>query len=109
MNTTTAKIIADNAECVKILTSQGLLNAFNPKPGKDTACTSFEHEGHWCLASYHFGQTNAEENGYVILMLPMSDVTRDEARQFFAETIVEMAGAKLSSVEITEIPSVSQS
>ncbi|MDB6017691.1 MAG: hypothetical protein JWR19_2180 [Pedosphaera sp.] len=109
MSQPTVLMIEDDAQCLRILSEAGLLNALTPRPGKDTACTSFEHGEFRCLACYHYGHTNPADNGYLVVMMPKSIFSEQDAAVFFAGIISEFGQMNQNPIEYSSIAPVTNS
>lgn len=78
-------LIADNAECIKILTEVGLVDKLQPRPPWTRVHTYFEYKGCWCAAAYDKGHEKECDNGFSIIMLPKGLMTADAAYQLLKE------------------------
>lgn len=77
--------IADNAECIKILTELGLVDKLQPQSPWTRAHTYFEYKDCWCAAAYDKGHKEEKDNGFSIIMLPKGLMTAEAAYQLLKE------------------------
>lgn len=77
--------IADNAECIRILTELGLVDKLQPHPPWTRAHTYFEYRDCWCAAAYDKGHADEKDNGFSIIMLPKSLMSAEAAYQLLKE------------------------
>ena len=95
-------VLMSDVECIRILADESLLDKMVPNPPNNICATRFERSGCWCLAIRFTGFSAQSENGFSIYALPQGLVSKDEADQFFLETMLEANGGK----PIQEIPFV---
>lgn len=82
-------IVSDNIEALQLIVDQGILDLLVPKPGTNSAFYSYQTEHHYCLASNHIGHGTERDDGYLVVMIPKSSTTFQDATEFFAYAITE--------------------
>ena len=107
MSVKAATFITDDAECVRILSDEGLLNALQPQPKSRCKAVGFTRDGCSCIGIHYFNFPDAKDNGYQVLMLPTSnEAEQREAAHFFSE-LIEKELAYGDPVDFFKIPPVS--
>lgn len=90
-------MISDDVEVIRILTDQGVLDKLVPtpsEPANNQASTCFERGDHWCLATRHWGCPVETDNGYLLVAVPKSGFTREEATKMFADLLYDTSESK---------------
>lgn len=93
-------VITDNIQAMKIIIDLGLLDHLVPIEGKNVCHIPFRSATHWGCASNHTGFEDEKENGYVVVMLPMSRFTVNEADAFFSDVIRQTSTGRLEYREV---------
>ena len=93
-------VIDDDVECIKILTDHGLLNAMMPGEGFNICFGRFYTDTHYGIASYQRGNARPEDNGYLVVLLPRSEISAIGASEFFAEFVADGVVGAMRWVEI---------
>ena len=83
--------ILNDGTCIEQLKTVGRLDILAVPPGKYSATTFYTYNGFWVMAS-HFDHHDNGDNGYAILMLPQTQVTEEEATEFFNVVLVQGCG-----------------
>lgn len=78
-------LIPDNVECIKILTELGLVDKLQPEPGFNSCTTFFDYQDCYCMAAYHKGHPDENDNGFMISMIPHAMMAPEDARELFEE------------------------
>lgn len=84
-------LIADDAECIRILADEGVLDKVRPYPPHNQASFAFARGDHWCLATCH---NDSADDGYTIVFLPKNRFTKEQAGEFFAGVLNECSTNK---------------
>ena len=85
-------VIVDNdAECMRILTDAGLMNAIEKGANPDSNVTwlAFKYRDYYCIGSYWSDFAESKDNGFTIVMLPKADFNAVEAASMFTELRME--------------------
>lgn len=90
-------IIDDNVEAMKICVEQGILTHLLLPKGTtlNVGYHAFQRGQHWCLASFHVGHEKEDDNGYMVVMVPVSELTKEQAGVFFMELMKENSSGVL--------------
>lgn len=92
MNTTDDApiIIADNTEVIKALTDMGVLHFLEVTPDDEDNVKfyHFTEENYWCQASHHTGHEDDKDNGYMLIKVPKSKMTSEQAAEFFLDMMI---------------------
>lgn len=86
--------ITDNAKAKAVLLAAGVpAEVFRQgrKPGENLTWYTFEHDSRYWLASYHSGHPNPEDNGFALIGIPVSGMTKLEAAAFFEQCIADFS------------------
>lgn len=84
-------VVTDNIEVIRILTDRGILHMLDFSASDGDNNVKFYHfadDGHWCQASHHAGHEDEKENGYMLLKIPKSEMSKERAASFFCDMMV---------------------
>lgn len=84
-----AHAVEDNVEAMRLIVGAGVLDKMKPSGTANTSHYHFQTEHHWCSASHHIGHEKESDNGYTVILLPKSRMSKEEAGWFFATLIAK--------------------
>lgn len=91
---TTFISITDNARAKAILLAAGVpADVFRKgrRPGENLTWYTFEHDSRYWIATYHTGNQKPEDNGFALIGISTSEMTKLEAAAFFEQCIADFS------------------
>lgn len=102
--------ITDTATVKGILVAAGVpaeILTMRHKPDENLTWYTFEHDSRYWIASHHRGNPKPEDNGFCLIGISTSEMTKLEAAAFFEECINDFSDAPVRKepVELSPVKS----